>query len=153
MNLRNAFSKRERSVLKTSSELVTQQQGKEDADINNITERFLKTGATGNRQSNRQPQFGDFTATNFQDMVNTVADVDLEFSKLPARTRARFKNSPYQLLRFLDDPANLPEAIKLGLVEVETPPKSETPPAPPQAPPVATPPVAPPTGGLPKGDQ
>jgi len=137
MNLRNAFSKK-RVVETTSQEMVTKQDQKDDTDINKITERHLHTGVlasnTGRRGARpRQAMFGDFSsAADFQTAVNGINDAELAFSQLPGRLRARFKNSAYQLMRFLEDPANLDEAVKLGLVE---PPPKEAPKAPESKPP------------------
>jgi len=37
---------------------------------------------------------------------------------LPAKIRIRFDNSPGNLVRFVGDPANLREALKLGLTKL-----------------------------------
>lgn len=128
MNLRNAFTKKPRTVETTSRELVANQESKNETDINTITDRHLGhaggglhgvasgTGRKGARP--RQAMFGDFSSSgDFQSAVNGINDAEFAFSQLPGRLRARFKNSAYQLMRFLEDPANLAEAIKLGLVE------------------------------------
>lgn len=97
---------------------LTQQQFKDDADINKITARYIKTNVLGTPGGQpRQPIFGDFTSIDFQTMQNTIADVEQNFNSLPSRIRNRFKNSPYQLIRFVEQPENRSQAIKLGLVD------------------------------------
>jgi len=103
-----------------------QQQFAKETDINVITEKYLtgKTPGIGQPRNNRQPIFGDFRSNDFQAMQNHLADIEGEFSTLPPKVRRRFKNDPFQLLRFVEDEANREEAIKLGLLP-EPPPKSE----------------------------
>lgn len=101
---------------------VTKQSFEVDADVNTIVRRHLSgVGRTlGNigAGGTRQPIFGDFSAVDYQEMLNTVTDIDNVFRRLPARVRNRFANDPYQILRFVEDPANMQEAVKLGLMAV-----------------------------------
>lgn len=62
-----------------------------------------------------RPAMPDIPHQSFHEMLNQVADAKYAFASLPATVRARFSNDPYQALRFVDDPKNLPEAIKLGI--------------------------------------
>lgn len=66
------------------------------------------------------PMFGDFTSapTGLQDAYNRILDAQVKFFELPSAVRERFANDPMQLLAFLMDPRNRPEAEKLGLVNV-----------------------------------
>lgn len=100
----------------TGEPTKTQQQFKDDADINTIVRRFGITGQLPNGIG--IPRSGDFTnITDFQTAMNTVIAAQDAFMLLPGETRARFNNNPQQLLAFLDDPANRDEAIKLGIIE------------------------------------
>ena len=49
--------------------------------------------------------------------MNRVLAAKTEFESLPAQIRARFQNDPAQLIEFLQDENNRPEAEELGLVE------------------------------------
>ena len=60
---------------------------------------------------------------------------------LPAQMRSRFNNDPAELLKFIKDPANLDEAVKLGILVKKEAPKGD--PVPPPAPPSPVPPVVP----------
>jgi phage internal scaffolding protein len=107
----------------------TQQQFKDDADINSIMERYQKTGLLTDPMNpgTRQPMFGDFEDMDFHEAQTFLANAFQDFEALPARIRDRFENDPGKLLDFLRDDNNRDEAIKLGLIEklpaVEIPPK------------------------------
>lgn len=93
---------------------LTQQQFKEEADINTIVERFLKSGVLPNAVN--MPQYVDYEGVfDFQSAMNVVRAADENFMRLDAKIRARFNNSPQEFLQFFADPANTDEAIRLGL--------------------------------------
>lgn len=124
---------------------LTQQQFAEESDINYIADRF---GLTGELPTVLDlPRYGDFEGIfDFQTAQNQVLEAQRQFMTLPAKMRARFRNSPQELLEFLEDESNRDEAIALGLVkkpEIE-PQSPPTPPAPPAAPGGPTPPATPP---------
>ena len=98
---------------------MTQQQFKDEADINNIMARYQKTGVLVDplTQSTRKPMFDDFSELgDFRDHQQAVIDAQELFMQLPSRVRARFQNDPAELLQWLSDPANKDEAIELGLM-------------------------------------
>ena len=93
---------------------LTQQSFADECDINTIVERF---GLTGQLPEPLSPQYGDFSAVgDFQSAMNAIADAQSGFMSLPGHLRARFANDPGNLISFLEDPANLDEAVRLGLV-------------------------------------
>lgn len=94
---------------------VTQQQFKEECDINEIVRRFGLTGQLPDGIG--MPQSGDFTGiTDFQSAMEVVRRSQEAFMELPADIRARFANDPQRVLEFLADDSNRDEAIKLGIV-------------------------------------
>lgn len=93
-----------------------QQNQANDSNINILVARYLRTGQQDPRLAGRRLVFGDFTSTDFQDMMNRVTDVQNQFRSLPSRIRSRFSNQPFQLVRFVEDPSNRVEAIKMGLL-------------------------------------
>lgn len=100
---------------------LTQQQFIEEADINYIANRFLRTGELP--QVPNLPTPGDFEGIfDFQTAMNTIAHAKQEFMKLPAKIRSRFDNDPAKILDFLNDEENRKEAEILGLVN----PRQET---------------------------
>lgn len=93
---------------------LTQQQFRDEADINYIMERF---GVTGELPQVQAPRYGDYTdVLDYHSAMNTLRAAQEGFMQLPAAVRARFGNDPGQLLEFCSDEGNRAEAEKLGLV-------------------------------------
>jgi phage internal scaffolding protein len=93
----------------------TQQEFKDECDINVIMERFGRTGELPDDY--RAPVSGDFTGiTDFHSAMNAVRQAQESFNELPAELRARFNFDPQRLIEFCEDGQNLAEARKLGLV-------------------------------------
>lgn len=93
---------------------LTQQQFKEEADINTIVNRFLKSGVLPSPVN--MPQYVDYEGVfDFQSAMNVVRQADENFMRLDAKVRARFNNSPQEFLEFFANPENTDEAIRLGL--------------------------------------
>ena len=106
---------------------MTQQQFRDEADINNIMARYQKTGVLVDplTQATRKPMFDDFSELgDFRDHQQAVIDAQEMFMELPSRLRARFGNDPAELLQWLSRPENKEEAIELGLFSK---PSAETP--------------------------
>lgn len=101
----------------------TQQQFKEESDINYIAERYGLTGEMP--QVLQLPSYGSFEGIfDFQTAQNAVIEARKQFMTLPAKMRSRFNNDPQQLITFLEDPDNRAEAEFLGLVEKKQPPNT-----------------------------
>jgi phage internal scaffolding protein len=104
----------EMTGLSCMDDSLTQQQFKEEADINTIVNRFLKTGVLPT--PNTFPQYVDFEGVfDYQSAMNLVRAADESFMRMDAKVRSRFNNSPQEFLEFFADPANAEEAIRLGL--------------------------------------
>lgn len=102
---------------------MTKQADAEDADVNKLAEKFgVQRLFQSSMGATRKPFFFQGTADDFQSMVNKVQDARNQFGTLGAGVRRRFFNDPYQLLRFLDNPENRDEAVKLGLVKAQPKP-------------------------------
>lgn len=103
----------------------TQQQFKDECDINNIVKRFADTGEFRHLTS-KEGTYADFSQiTDYQDMLDTVIYAKNAFSSLPAEVRKRFGNDPGLLLQFLQDPNNREEGEKLGLINKRDLPKND----------------------------
>lgn len=94
---------------------ITEQAGKETQDINNMAKRAFRNRLKGDMDG-REPIFGVVSALSYHEQMNMVLDIQNRFNRLPPRVRRQFKNDPYQALKFIEEPANLREAVKLGLV-------------------------------------
>jgi len=100
--------------LKCDDASLTQQQFKEESDINTIVDRFMKSGVLPSPVN--MPQYMDAEGIfDFQTAMNYVRQADENFMRMDAKIRARFNNSPQEFLTFFADPANTDEAIRLGL--------------------------------------
>jgi phage internal scaffolding protein len=98
---------------------LAQQHHKDECDINNILRQFNITGLLP--ESPLSPRYGDFTGIgDYHTAMNRVIAAQDEFEALPAQIRARFGNDPAQLIEFLENSDNRPEAEELGLVEKAT---------------------------------
>lgn len=110
-----------------------------EADINQIMARHARNPfqPIGTGQPRREMVYMDMVGrpADYAAAHAMVTDGINAFARLPSNVRSRFLNSPLEALRFVDNPANLPEARKMGLARPEEPGKAgDNPPAPPKAP-------------------
>lgn len=106
----------------------TIQSERDDADINKIVSRMLKTGFVPEFRG--EPFFGD--VSEFGDLAECkrkVFEGEQLFMSFPAELRERFNNDAGQLIAFLNDGENRQEAEELGLIQ-KAPPPVVVPPAP-----------------------
>jgi phage internal scaffolding protein len=104
------------SALACEEPSLAQQHFKDECDINNILRQFNITGLLPEQPLS--PRYGDFTGIgDYHTALNRVIAAQDEFDALPATIRARFGNDPAQLIEFLENSDNRPEAEELGLVE------------------------------------
>ena len=104
----------DQSGLKCLDASLTQQQFKEESDINTIVDRFMKSGVFPTPTN--MPQYVDYEGVfDFQSAMNAVRAADENFMRMDAKIRARFNNSPQEFLEFFANPENTDEAIRLGL--------------------------------------
>lgn len=97
----------------------TKQSFAEEADINFLMDRFLRTGyfPTVEELGGAQPMFGDFSeGVSYMEALERVRAAEDGFMQLDAKVRDRFRNDPAELLQFLSEPGNREEAVRLGLV-------------------------------------
>ena len=102
----------------------TEQQFKDDADVNHIMRRYNSNPHTYDPFVRKDGIYAD--TSQIPDLVNameTVVKAQHAFDELPSQLRERFGNSPVMLLEFLKDPKNTKEAIELGLMEEIHPPQ------------------------------
>lgn len=106
----------------------TQQQFKDEVDINTIVERFNATGEMPPAMN--FPTEQDFTDTfDFQSAMNVTITAREEFMKMSAKHRARFHNDPQEFMEFIHNAENFEEAVKMKMIikkEPEEPTVKET---------------------------
>ena len=108
--------------LKCLDSSLTQQQFKDESDINTIVDRFMKTGHLPEPSS--MPQYIDYEGVfDFQSAMNVVRQADENFMRMDAKVRSRFHNSPQEFLEFFANPDNVDEAVRLGLAVPNVEPK------------------------------
>lgn len=120
MDFRSAYDERGNEVsaetgLKCEDDSLAVQSQKDDADINVIVRRF---GLTGELPQNlRVPVSDDFREFDFDLGValRFVNEANLAFMQMPASVRERFMNDPERFVKFVEDPANVDECVKLGI--------------------------------------
>lgn len=94
---------------------LTQQQFKEQCDINNIIKNYTQTGELP--LSKKVGQFLDVSnVQDYHSALTTVFEAQKAFDNLPSNIRSRFENDPNQLIAFIEDDANHEEALNLGLL-------------------------------------
>lgn len=110
---------KERRYSKVDPESKTQQHFKQAADINHIMARGRQTGVIQGPgvPSGQKMRYMHLTGQTYHDMLIQVQQAQGSFAGLPARVRKRFSNNPENLLTFLEDPKNVREAVKLGIIE------------------------------------
>ena len=99
----------------TTGESLTQQQFKDECDVNNIMAKYKKTGLV-THLSKHKGEFGDFSSvTDYQTSLARLEQAHESFQQLPSELRSKFHNDPKNLIEFLADPKNDEDAIKYGL--------------------------------------
>lgn len=109
--------------LRCLDKTLTQQQFKEQTDINVLFGKYLETGEIPQVEG---MAYGDFTGVfDFQTAMNAVRVAEESFQTLPARIKNRFDNNPQKLVEFLNDPENLEEARFLKLANPAPAPEAQ----------------------------
>lgn len=127
---------RERYTLVCKQETKTQQQFRDEADVNIIMKTWRRTGVLP--PNTGKGRYGDFDTTlDYQQALTAVQEAQDDFDALGADLRHMLHNDPAELLDFIRDPDNHDQAVALGLInppaDLETPaqPPAETPEEPP----------------------
>lgn len=98
----------------------TQQQFKDECDINVILDRFGMTGQLP--MMTVQPMEGDFTEIgDYQSALEAVRMANENFMTLPSKIREKFGQDPRKFVDFCVDPANIESVREMGLAPAGTP--------------------------------
>lgn len=131
----------------TVGDSMTQMEHASECDINFQIRRFQGLGINPHQPLNPD-QMRDISdlATDFIQAHNVLLEGREAFDELPEHVQQRFSGSPAQFMDFMSDiHNNLDEAVKLGLVELRTPPAGKPDPLAGKEEPKAT--TEPPKGG------
>jgi hypothetical protein len=92
---------------------LTEQHHAETCDINKILAQFQETGILPTSTNN--PQYGDVSEHNYQEVQNQLANAKSLFEELPDPVKAQFENKPFKFLQFAEDPKNMDSLVEMGL--------------------------------------
>ena len=134
ISIRSNGTKRVRTI--NTLPTRTQQQFKDQCDVNQIMAKYKKTGSITHIRNAENGVYMDLA--EIPDLLTAkiqLQQAELAFSQMPAKLRHQFQNDPIQLVSYLQDPKNHEEAIHLGLMVKRDEPNSKpndatTPPAP-----------------------
>lgn len=120
MKFKTPYTSREPSQgLTFTRPSMTQQQFKDECDIDNLVRRATQTGD----YSAFQATAGDYVDTSdigdYKNALDFINGVNEEFYELPSNVRFRFDNDPSKYIDFMSDSDNFAEAAKLGIISVE----------------------------------
>lgn len=93
---------------------LTEQSHASSCDINLILAQFMETGIMPNMKQNN-PQYGDVSEIDFQDIQNQLAHAKSLFEELPDPVKAQFDNEPFKFLQFAENPENQSALVEMGL--------------------------------------
>jgi hypothetical protein len=93
---------------------LTEQHHAETCDINKILAQFMETGII-QHSTNQDPQYGDVSEHDFQEVQNQLANAKTLFEELPDPVKAQFENKPFKFLQFAEDPKNMDSLVEMGL--------------------------------------
>lgn len=114
----------------------TQQQFKDETDINKIVARAIQTGdATVFTTAERGSYYDSSTFTDYRDALQIISDIDDDFFSLPSSVRRHFDDDPDAYVAFMADPNNYEQAVELGLLEGSGEPPAASPSSAPEQPP------------------
>ena len=82
---------------------LTEQHHAETCDINKILAQFMETGILPT-STNKDPQYGDVSEHDFQEVQNQLANAKTLFEELPDPVKAQFENKPFKFLQFAENP-------------------------------------------------
>lgn len=102
----------------------TQQQFKQQCDVNHIIAKYKKTGEFVH-VTRKQGVYADISGiTDYATSLQKVMDANAAFSTLPSAVRLRFNNDPSKLLAFMQNPNNYDEGVELGIFEKKASPST-----------------------------
>lgn len=93
----------------------TIQEQSDATDINNILERYARTGLI-DHVSKHEPQYGEFAAFDFQANQNMITKIKQTFDELPAKARQQFDNNPQNFVEFISQQENIDD-MKDGVID------------------------------------
>lgn len=112
------------SGLSCPESTLTQQHYKDQASIQNIVDRYTRTGQV---EINTTPPLpSEFVKiTDYQTAMNMIKRGEESFNQLPSKIRNEFKNSPAAFIAALNDPNQMDRFQKLGVFKIPKNPPAD----------------------------
>jgi len=114
----SAYSQKRKISLSFAADGRTKQSFKNECDINTIMARYMKTGLLDHVRSG-VGRYMDVSGADFFEAQNLVAGAKSMFFSLPSHIREQFDNNPGIFLEFMENPANAPKALEMGLINAQ----------------------------------
>jgi len=106
-------NKRKRVQITFKLPSLTKQEYKHESDINEIINKYYKTGELPIKSG---AIYADLSKiTDYQDLRLRITEFEDYFDSLPSAIRSRFSNDPAMLVEWSSDPKNYQEAVRMGL--------------------------------------
>lgn len=107
-------------------ETKTQQQYKDQCNVNKIIAKFKRTGSVTHVRNAAEGVYADLAdLPSLMEAEQVVITARNAFAEVPAEIRKRFGHDPQEFVKFLSDPKNDAEAISLGLKIKKEEPKPD----------------------------
>ncbi len=121
ITMRSAYYPHERVQTIPVGPSMTQQNFKDETDINLILAKYAKSGLI-DHINKYGGHYAEMPAEqDFHAAMNLVTNAQTMFAELPSEIRNMFDNDPGQFLDFVDNPENREEAIEMGLFPQDAP--------------------------------
>lgn len=129
MKIYSRFDRPQVVGLTCEDESLTQQQFKDECDIDCILRRYDQTGVLVDPLSERRlAQFGDFSnLPSFSEYQNRLAEVSEYFMSLPPEIRSNFANDLGTFIDTIGNPDNESKLVELGILVKDSAEPSESP--------------------------
>ena len=125
--IRKPYGPRKRVLSKPEGETMTKQSHKRECDINYIVPKAQRDGIL-EHVNTMKAVYGDFSSVgDYQAHMEQLIAAEDAFMQLPSEIRTKCGNSQIGFMQYMEDPANLEEQIKFGLVEKPAPPPPKAP--------------------------
>ena len=124
-NFRTAYSSQPRKPFETTGESKTQQHHVELVKIQNIINKYDKTGVLSH-VAQGVAHYGDYTKVNeYKQSLDFVNLANQSFMELPSNVREKFGNDAGQFFEFATDPKNKGAMEEMGLFPYEEKPQEK----------------------------
>jgi hypothetical protein len=117
VKMTNVMKKRLRTTLDCSKPVLTDQSWVKSQNINNIMEKYSKTGVLPQTRQNLAQYLDVSEVPSLEQAHDMVIEARNMFMELPADVRKLMDNDPNKLHEFCSDPSNQEYLIERGVLD------------------------------------